>query len=263
MRGARRAGVLHVGHDGPAEGCRARRVRRRPGRKLAQQGQVALWGWLPDDVYMLSGPAYHAGAGRLRHVGAVRRRDHGDPAALGRARVAPAGRAPSRHVELHDARALHPHPRGPGSRARAVRPVDRCGSSCTAPRRARSRSSTGSSTALPATEIWELYGASEGGATRISPTEWLARPGSVGRAVARRRDAHPRRGRRSRADRASKARSTSAARAARASTTTTSPTRPRRRGATARSPSATSATSTTTATCSSPTASPTWSSAAA
>ncbi len=34
--------------------------------------------------------------------------------------------------------------------------------------------------ALPATEIWELYGASEGGATRISPTEWLARPGSVG-----------------------------------------------------------------------------------
>ena len=35
--------------------------------------------------------------------------------------------------------------------------------------------------ALPATEIWELYGASEGGATRIGPTEWLERPGSVGR----------------------------------------------------------------------------------
>src|SRR5215510_10998808 len=34
--------------------------------------------------------------------------------------------------------------------------------------------------ALPGTEIWELYGASEGGATRISPGEWLARPGSVG-----------------------------------------------------------------------------------
>jgi long-chain acyl-CoA synthetase len=29
-------------------------------------------------------------------------------------------------------------------------------------------------------EIHELYGASEGGATRISPTEWLERPGSVG-----------------------------------------------------------------------------------
>ena len=38
-------------------------ARRRAGRKLAQQGQVALWGWLPDDVYMLSGPAYHAGPG--------------------------------------------------------------------------------------------------------------------------------------------------------------------------------------------------------
>jgi long-chain acyl-CoA synthetase len=29
-------------------------------------------------------------------------------------------------------------------------------------------------------EIHELYGASEGGATRISPAEWLERPGSVG-----------------------------------------------------------------------------------
>jgi long-chain acyl-CoA synthetase len=29
-------------------------------------------------------------------------------------------------------------------------------------------------------EIHELYGASEGGATRISPSEWMERPGSVG-----------------------------------------------------------------------------------
>ena len=28
-----------------------------------QQGQVALWGWTADDVYILSGPAYHAGPG--------------------------------------------------------------------------------------------------------------------------------------------------------------------------------------------------------
>jgi long-chain acyl-CoA synthetase len=32
----------------------------------------------------------------------------------------------------------------------------------------------------PSTEIWEFYGASEGGATRISPQEWLEHPGSVG-----------------------------------------------------------------------------------
>jgi long-chain acyl-CoA synthetase len=32
----------------------------------------------------------------------------------------------------------------------------------------------------PPTEIWEFYGASEGGATRISPQEWLEHPGSVG-----------------------------------------------------------------------------------
>jgi long-chain acyl-CoA synthetase len=34
--------------------------------------------------------------------------------------------------------------------------------------------------ALPSAQIWELYGASEGGAKRIGPDEWLARPGSVG-----------------------------------------------------------------------------------
>jgi long-chain acyl-CoA synthetase len=35
--------------------------------------------------------------------------------------------------------------------------------------------------AFPHTEIHELYGASEGGATKISPDEWRAKPGSVGR----------------------------------------------------------------------------------
>jgi len=34
--------------------------------------------------------------------------------------------------------------------------------------------------ALPHTEIWEFYGATEGGATRISPQEWRTHPGSVG-----------------------------------------------------------------------------------
>ena len=34
---------------------------------------------------------------------------------------------------------------------------------------------------LAPAEVHELYGASEGGATRISPDEWLAHPGSVGR----------------------------------------------------------------------------------
>ena len=35
--------------------------------------------------------------------------------------------------------------------------------------------------AFPDTAFHELYGASEGGATRIGPGEWLAHPGSVGR----------------------------------------------------------------------------------
>jgi long-chain acyl-CoA synthetase len=35
--------------------------------------------------------------------------------------------------------------------------------------------------ALPSTAIWEFYGATEGGATRISSDDWVAHPGSVGR----------------------------------------------------------------------------------
>jgi long-chain acyl-CoA synthetase len=34
---------------------------------------------------------------------------------------------------------------------------------------------------LPPGTLWELYGASEGGATRVSPVEWLERPGTVGK----------------------------------------------------------------------------------
>jgi long-chain acyl-CoA synthetase len=35
--------------------------------------------------------------------------------------------------------------------------------------------------ALPSAEIWEFYGATEGGATRISPDGWRHHPGSVGK----------------------------------------------------------------------------------
>ena len=34
---------------------------------------------------------------------------------------------------------------------------------------------------FPPGTVWEFYGASEGGGTRIGPDEWLERPGSVGR----------------------------------------------------------------------------------
>ena len=32
----------------------------REGRSRGMEGQVALWGWTEDDVYVMSGPAYHA-----------------------------------------------------------------------------------------------------------------------------------------------------------------------------------------------------------
>ncbi len=45
---ARPKGVVHGSPGRP----------QRPGRGM--EGQVALWSWTEDDVYVMSGPAYHA-----------------------------------------------------------------------------------------------------------------------------------------------------------------------------------------------------------
>ena len=49
--------------------------------------------------------------------------------------------------------------------------------------------------------IYEYYAATEGGGTLVTPQEWMQYPGTVGRAVAQRRDPHLRRRRQRRADR--------------------------------------------------------------
>ena len=59
------------------------------------EGQVALWGWTADDVYILSGPAYHAGPGGYDGCAVRRRADRraARPVGLVRRRgVAPARR---------------------------------------------------------------------------------------------------------------------------------------------------------------------------
>ena len=45
---ARPKGVVHAG------------IASGEGRRRVMEGQVALWGWTADDVYVMSGPAYHA-----------------------------------------------------------------------------------------------------------------------------------------------------------------------------------------------------------
>ncbi|GIU87441.1 MAG: long-chain acyl-CoA synthetase [Acidimicrobiia bacterium] len=159
-------GVVHGAFDGD----RAR---------LAQQGQVALWGWTADDVYLLSGPAYHAGPGGFvmsaLYVGATTvvlpRWDAREWLALvDRHRVTLSFMTPAHFIRILEV--------PPEERARhdtsSLRLVVHGAAPCPVEVKRRIIE------ALPHTEIWELYGASEGGATRISPQEWLERPGSVG-----------------------------------------------------------------------------------
>jgi long-chain acyl-CoA synthetase len=147
--------------------------------KLAQHGQVALWSWLPEDVYLLSGPAYHAGPGGFvmsaLFVGATTvilpRWDAREWLRLvDRNRVTLSFMTPAHFIRILEVPAQE--------RARydlsSLRIIVHGAAPCPIDVKQRVIA------ALPATEIWELYGASEGGATRISPTEWLARPGSVG-----------------------------------------------------------------------------------
>jgi long-chain acyl-CoA synthetase len=147
---------------------------------LAQQGLMALWGFTADDVHLLAGPAYHAGPGGYAFTtlfagGTVAIMPAWDPLdalrTIERRRCTTTFLTPAhfiRLLELSDA-----------ERSRydtsSLRLVIHAGAPC--PTNVKRRIID----ALPHTEVWELYGASEGGATRVSPQEWLERPGTVGK----------------------------------------------------------------------------------
>ena len=147
---------------------------------LAQQGLVALWGFRADDVHILAGPAYHAGPGGYAFttlfsggtVAILPSWDARDALALiERRRVTTTFMTPAHFIRIlevpEDERAAFDLSRW--------RLIIHGGAPCPVPVKRRIID------ALPDTEVWELYGASEGGATRVSPTEWLERPGTVGK----------------------------------------------------------------------------------
>jgi acyl-CoA synthetase (AMP-forming)/AMP-acid ligase II len=141
-----------------------------------QQSQVALWNWTADDVHLLCGPAYHAGPGgwtmTALYIGATTViMPEWDAGAwldlVERHRVTRAFMVPAHFIRIlevgaagRDLSSLHliVHAAAPCPIAVKRRIID----------------------ALEPAEVWELYGMSEGGATRISPGEWLDHPGSVG-----------------------------------------------------------------------------------
>ncbi len=154
----------------------------RPDRSQAGQamrGQLALWGWTADDVYIVTGPAYHAGPGgwamAALYVGATTViLESFDPRAwlalVAAHRVTRTFMVPAHFIRILEV---------PEAERRRVdhsslQLIVHAGAPCPVPIKQRIID------ALAPCEIAELYGMSEGGATRISMAEWLARPGSVG-----------------------------------------------------------------------------------
>src|SRR3954471_2996933 len=147
---------------------------------LAQQGLVAMWGLRADDTHLLAGPAYHAGPGgysftTLFSGGTVAILPSWDArealALIERHRCTTTFMTPAHFIRIlevpDDERARYD--------LSSLRLIIHGGAPC--PVNVKRRIIE----ALPDTEVWELYGASEGGATRVSPQEWLRRPGTVGR----------------------------------------------------------------------------------
>ncbi|MEY2424073.1 MAG: long-chain acyl-CoA synthetase [Acidimicrobiaceae bacterium] len=147
---------------------------------IAQQGLVALWGFRPDDVHILAGPAYHAGPGGYAFttlfsggtVAILPAWDAHDALALiDRRRVTTTFMTPAHFIRILEV----PDDERAAFDLSSLRLIIHGGAPCPVTVKRRIIE------ALPDSEVWELYGASEGGATRVSPQEWLERPGTVGK----------------------------------------------------------------------------------
>ncbi len=147
--------------------------------EMAQDGLAAMWGYQPDDVHLVAGPLYHAGpAGYCNNTIYLG----------GTVVMMPTWDAEEflRLVEAHEATTTFLTPAHfirllelPDETWRrydlsSLRHVLHAGAPC--PRSVKARIIEAFGTA----EVWELYGMSEGGATRVSPAEWLEKPGTVG-----------------------------------------------------------------------------------
>jgi long-chain acyl-CoA synthetase len=149
------------------------------GRHRGMQGQVDLWSWTPDDVYVMSGPAYHAAhagwALTALYIGATtviteRFEARAFLEEINRNRGTRSFMVPAHFIRILELSEAEREALDVSSLSLIVHAAAPC------PIVVKTRMME----AFPHTEIHELYGASEGGATRISPQEWRDHPGSVG-----------------------------------------------------------------------------------
>jgi long-chain acyl-CoA synthetase len=165
---ARPKGVIHGAMDDPDR------------RRQGTEGQVTLWGWTPDDVYVMSGPSYHAShAGWALcslFIGATTVITERFEARAWLAEVSRTRGTRSFMVPAHFIRILEiPESERSALDLSSLKLIVHAAAPCPIVVKQRMMD------AFPGTEIHELYGASEGGATKISPDEWRTHPGSVGR----------------------------------------------------------------------------------
>ncbi len=138
------------------------------------------WGLTPDDVHLLVGPSYHSGplfwaqmhlafGGSvviMRKWDAPRALELIERYGITNVHMVPANF--TRILELpEDVRAR--------AELSSLKVVVHAAAPCPVPLKRAFMDFVG------ADKVWEYYGASEGGGTVISPQEWLAHPGSVGR----------------------------------------------------------------------------------
>jgi len=148
--------------------------------RMAQDALSSMWGYTPDDIHLVAGPMYHAGPAGYANMtlylgGTVVVMDTWSPTELLQLvethRVTTTFLTPAHFIRLLELPAAEFERRNLSS----LRHVIHAGAPCpTSVKRAIIER-------LAPAEIWELYGMSEGGATRASPSDWLARPGTVGR----------------------------------------------------------------------------------
>ena len=147
--------------------------------RATQEGLVALWGYRPGDVHVVAGPLYHAGpqgyaALTLYAGGTVELLGAWDASEFLRVVEERSGTTsfltPAHFIRLLEVPEDERSRRDLGS----LRHVIHAGAPCPVGVKRRIIEW------WDHTEVWEVYGMSEGGATRVSAIEWLERPGTVG-----------------------------------------------------------------------------------
>jgi long-chain acyl-CoA synthetase len=151
---------------------------RRSAEGTAMMG--AAWRFGPDEVHLLVGPSYHSGPGQFAAthlaLGATvvvmpRWDAEGCLALIERHRVTNTHMVPSNFVRILDL----PEETRRRYDLSSLRVVVHAAAPCPVPVKRAFMDFVGKE------KVFEYFGATEGGGTIISPDEWLAHPGSVGR----------------------------------------------------------------------------------